>query len=398
VFALYACSGTVPHKPEDGKPVVAPDGESRLVDEPIVSGTFGATPPPEVLEEVPEPLPHVLPIGEPYPHIALLLPLQSPIFGAAADAVQQGFLAAASNKRLKLPIRVYSDFNEDSGGVVTAYRQALANGARAVVGPLTRNGVSALVAEKYIPVPTLALNIVEGEPARRLFFFGMAIETEARQVARLAIQQNLHQAIIVTVRSPLSQRLQAAFEEEWEGEGRGILREIEFGNDAGLFADIGDTTDTMVFIAAEADKARRIRPYLPSKAQVYASSQIFSGNDNTLTNYDLNGIRFVDMPWVLQPEHPEVITYVRANPPLPISSERLYALGIDSFRLVHLMLAGNLEASLPLDGVSGRIDLKDHVFYREALPARFIEGQARSLQAAEAPTVQMFPAQTVRQP
>ena len=397
MLALYACTGTVPHKPEEEKPAVPAVGGVQPTDELVGAETFGAAPPLEFLEEELEPLPHVLPIGEPFPHIALLLPLQSPIFGAAADAVQQGFLAAASYKRLKLPIRVYSDFNEDSS-VVAAYRQALANGARAVVGPLTRNGVSALMAEKYVPVPTLALNIVEGEPARRLFFLGMAIEAEARQAARIAIQQNLHQAIIVTVRSSLSQRLQAAFEEEWGGEGRGILREIEFGNDAGLFADIGDTSDTMVFIAADADKARRIRPYLPIKVQVYSTSQIFSGNDKTLINYDLNGIRFVDMPWVLQPEHPAVTIYARANPPLPIASERLYALGIDSFRLVHLMLAGTLQASLPLDGVSGRIKLKDHVFQREALPARFVEGQARPFETVEAPTVQMFPAQTVRQP
>ena len=396
LFALYACTGTVPHKPEDEKPPSATAGGEQPTDELIGTELFGVTPPADLFEEELEPEPHVLPIGEPYPHIALLLPLKSPNFGAAADAVQQGFLAAASYKRLMLPIRVYSDFDEDDS-VVGAYRQAIANGARAVVGPLTRSGVSALAAEKYVPVPTLALNISDGEHARRFYFFGMAIEEEARQVARLAIQQGLHQAIIVTVRSALSQRLQAAFEEEWSGAGRGILREIEFDNDIGLFADIGNTTDTMVFIAADADKARRIRPYLPSKVPVYASSQIFAGNEKTLTNYDLNGIRFVDMPWLLQPEHPAVMIYARANPPLPIASERLYALGIDSFRLVQMMLDGDV-AALPLDGVSGRIKLNGHVFQREALAARFIEGQARPFEAVGAPTVQMFPERTVNQP
>src|SRR5664279_3732637 len=41
------------------------------------------------------------------PHIALLLPLNSPIFAKAADAVQQGFLSAAGKEVNGLPVRVY---------------------------------------------------------------------------------------------------------------------------------------------------------------------------------------------------------------------------------------------------------------------------------------------------
>ena len=103
-----------------------------------------------------------------------MLPVQSDVFGPAADAVRQGFFAAAKySKRQILPVRVYSDFDENAS-VVAAYRQAIANGAVAVAGPLTRNGVSALAARQNIPVPTLALNIVDGQFAPQLYFFGMA--------------------------------------------------------------------------------------------------------------------------------------------------------------------------------------------------------------------------------
>ena len=85
------------------------------------------------------------------PHIALLLPLNSPSLGPSAKSVAQGFQAAASVQTSDLPIRVYSDFNESSS-VVTAYRSAIANGAVAVVGPLTRDGIHQLVEEKNIPV------------------------------------------------------------------------------------------------------------------------------------------------------------------------------------------------------------------------------------------------------
>ncbi len=394
VFALYACSTTVPHQPqvEKAEPVAAVPEATQAGEPPIVDVLIGTE---ELLPEIEEP--EVLPSGEPVPHIALLLPLQSPIFGAAADAVQQGFLAAASHDRLMLPIRIYNEFDENES-VIATYRQAIADGARAVVGPLTRNGVAALAERRNIPVPTLALNIVDGEHAPNLYFFGMAIEEEARQVARLAKKQGLHQAIIVTVNTQLSQRLQAAFEEEWSGEGYGILREVEFNNDIHMFADIGDTTDTMVFLSADTAKARLIRPYLPVKVPVYSSSQIFSGNEKTLTNYDLNGIRFVDMPWLLQPEDPAIMAYPRITPSLPIDRERLYALGIDSFRLVQMLLADKLAYELPLDGVSGRIRIDGQTFRREAMPAKFVEGVAQPSGASIAPSVLMFPQQTVEQP
>lgn len=306
-------------------------------------------------------------------------------------------MAAAKLERHTLPIRAYSDFDENTS-VVAVYRQAIAGGARAVVGPLTRSGVSALAAEQNIPVPTLTLNIVEGKPAQQLYFFGMPTETEARQIAQLAKRQGLRQAIIITSRAQWTKRLQSALEEEWLASGGGILREIEFNNTSSEFLDITEVPGTAIFLAVDAKTARFIRPYLPNKLPAYATSQIFTGNDNTLTNYDLNGIRFVDMPWLLQPDHAAVMTYPRASPSLPIDRERLYALGIDAFRLTRVLLSRNPNAALPLDGVTGDIHLRDHVFQRAAISAVFQEGRSQLAGANSAPAIQMFPNQTVVSP
>ena len=322
-------------------------------------------------------------IATPAPHIALLLPLKSAIFGTAADALRQGFLAAAEQEMSRpgrLPVRVYSCFDE-SREIVALYRQAIASGARAVVGPLTRSGVGALSATEEISVPTIALNVVEGSSADQLYFFGMALEEEARQIAQLVRRQGLHRAIVITTRVQLDQRLQFAFEEEWQSLGGTILQEIEFKKDPTLFADIAEMPDTAVFLAADAGNARLIRPYLPNKLPIYATSQVFVGNSDTLINYDLNGIRFVDMPWLLQAEHQAVMIYPRPVTPLSVVNERLYALGIDAFRLIQLLLAGKIEAALPLDGVSGQIELYDHTFQRTAVPAMFSQGLALPRQA-----------------
>lgn len=330
------------------------------------------------------------------PHIALLLPTKSTAFGTSADAVQQGFMAAAKLEKQSIPIRIYNDFDEDSS-VIAAYRQAIANGAVAVAGPLTRSGVLALAALKSFPVPTLSLNVVDNIPETNLYFFGMAIETEARQIAQIIKQKGLHQAIIITTRASLSKRLQAAFEDEWNSTGGQILRELEYNDDATIFEDIADTTDTAIFLATDADKARLLRPYLTNKLPIYATSRVFVGNDGTLINFDLSDIHFVDMPWLLQVDHPAVMTYPHANPPLSIDNERLYALGIDAFRLTQLLLTDKVANALPLDGVSGQIQLRGHTFQHTAIAAVFVQGRAQ-LNDALAPRHSDFPDASLKKP
>lgn len=322
--------------------------------------------------------PPLPPDEPPAPHIALLLPLKSSAFAPAADAVRQGFLAAAGlevTDPRSLPVRVYGCFDEGKD-IVSLYRQALASGARAVVGPLTRDGVAALAAEPLLPVPTLALNVVERAASPQLYFFGMAIEAEARQAAQLA-SRNVHQAIVVSAHTHLARRLQFAFEEAWLATGGTILREIEFKGDPSVFADVAEQPDTMVFLAADAATARLVRPYLPIRLPIYATSQIFVGNAETLINYDLDGIRFVDMPWLLQADHPAVMSYPRAVPPLSADNERFYALGVDAYRLARLLQEGGVLDALPLDGVSGLIELDGRTFQRNAIPAVFAQGMAQ---------------------
>lgn len=392
LFALYACTPTLPHKPREEKPA-APvvDVEKPAPVTAVIEMPAPVTVTPEIVQPI------VVGGEGSVPHIALLLPLQSANYGTAAGAVQQGFLAAANLDRLALPVRAYGNF-EENNSVVSVYRQAIANGALAVVGPLTRSGVAALAESQNIPVPTLSLNVVETPPPQNMYFFGMALEAEARQIAQLAKQQELHQAIIVTTREQLSKRLLLAFEDEWNATGGTILREMEFVDTSTIFADITDIPGTMVFIAADANKARLIRPYLSNKLPIYATSRVFVGNIDTLLNYDLNEVRFVDMPWLLQADHPAVMIYPRANPPLSVDNERLYALGIDAYRLVQLMLANKLARALPLDGVSGQIRLNGHTFQRIATPSVFIQGQAQLTSAPVVPAIQMFPEQPVGNP
>jgi len=341
-----------------------------------VSGLAYATDaaPPAALKVVPPPAEKKLPppAEKVTPHIALLLPLKSTIFANAADAVRQGFLAAAASQPQTLPVRVYECADENAE-ISALYQQAVAAGARAVAGPLTRNGVAVLASYSGISVPTLALNLAEGSGSDKLYFFGLTAEMEAHQVAQLAASTGLHSANIVSSGTPLSKRLSQAFAAEWKKHG-GVSREILYQDDPAVFADLPATAGAMVFLAADAETAHVIRPFLNNALPVYATSHVFNGNADTLTNFDLNDVRFIDMPWLLQPDHPAVMIYPRATPPLEPEQDRLYALGIDAFRLLQIMLDNHYRTALPLDGVTGRIQLRGQQFQREAIPAQFKHG------------------------
>jgi outer membrane PBP1 activator LpoA protein len=337
-----------------------------------------------------EPLP--ISADKPAPYIALLLPLNSPSLGTAAEAVHQGILAAAGLQNQGLPLHVYSDYDE-AQGVVAAYQRAIADGAVAVIGPLTRNAIHQLADSRNIPIPTLALNIVEGQAPPQLYFFGMAIEAEARQIALLARQQGKKQAYVITSHKPLAQRLQFAFEEQWTASGGTIAREIEYSGDTMVFADIAAMPDSMAFFATDIEDTRTIRPFLPNNLTTYATSQLFAGNRDALLNFDLQDVHFVDMPWLLHADQPAVMAYPRPNPPLAIDNERLYALGIDAYRLVTIVLAKQMASALPLFGVTGLIRLNDHTFNREGLPALFVQGHGQSADTPVAQTDPLFPNQ-----
>jgi outer membrane PBP1 activator LpoA protein len=319
------------------------------------------------------PISPVQPATPTVPHIALLLPLNSPIFAKAADAVQQGFLAAASKEVNGLPVRVYP-CKDEATEIVAVYQQAIREGAVAVAGPITRNGVAALAANPSIITPTLALNMVDDSRTDHLYFFGLPAEAEARQSAQRATAAGLLSATIVSTNTPLSKRLAQAFATEWQRDGGIIQAEIVYTGDPTPLKELPLDPGNSVFLAAEADQARLLRPYIDATLPVYATSQVFAGNTRTLTNYDVADVRFVDMPWMLQPDHPAVMIYPRSATPLPPDMDRLYALGIDAYRLLQVIFEHHESRSLPLDGVTGKISLTAHTFQREAIPAIMKQG------------------------
>ena len=311
-------------------------------------------------------------------HVALILPTSSPALGRVAEAVRQGFSAAAEiSGKDGPPVDVIAVENEGPA-LLEACRAAQAAGALLIVGGMTRDGATTLAKSDCTRQPVLALNEPQAAAVdlpSNLYTGSLSLENEARQVALMAVADGMHGAIIITSGSPLAKRVQDAFEREWSRDAGALVARITFtGNadDAPLIRDkLAGVNADMVFLALDQPEARMVRPYVSAMLPIYATSMSVNPRAETVVNVDLQGVRYVEMPWFVQPDHPAVMVYP-APRGMPIEEERLYAFGIDAYRISIQLLKGDKRA--PIDGVTGKLTLEPPAQYARTLTPAEVDG------------------------
>jgi outer membrane PBP1 activator LpoA protein len=365
--AAFSCATQRPATPPD-RPAI------RMPVEPPAAKPAPVEPAPPIVIPAPEPPPAA---SKPAPTaVTLVLPLDAPDFRPAAEAVNMGFLAAMAADGRKLDVVVRrSDASDDS--VLAQYQAAVDAGTRLVVGPMTRSGVTALVRNGKIAVPTLALNQPDGGGPLppTLYVFGLAVDAEARQVARQAWADSMRTAALVGTATPLSQRSREAFADEWLLLGGRVTDVVELRAGADpvqVRESIDRNPPQFVFLAESGERARILRPYLGGQMPVYATSQVNTTAD-PMKNLDMNGVRFADMPWIVRPEDPDMARFPRPQG-LDGDLARFYALGIDAYRIAERLLDGSRVFDFP--GVTGRIVVQGGgVVQREPVAATFRDGR-----------------------
>ena len=332
--------------------------------------------------------------GQPPERLALLLPLTGKLANAA-EAIRDGVLAAyydspAASTQPELQIYDSGETPEDA---VAAYQQAVADGAEFVIGPLRKEAVQALANQPQLAVPLLALNQIEDQTLFNpsLYQFGLAPEDEARAVARLAWHEGFTRSIALLPNTEWGERVYAAFAAEWQQLGGVILEEERYDasrTDHGkilsgvlnldsskarqqqLSRHLGRKLEfeprrrqdvDFVFLIASSRQARLIRPqlrfYRASSLPVYTTSKVYSGTPDAGKDADMNGIIFCDMPWTLESGGNWEHLRRNINTSWPTNASRygrLYALGIDAYRLTPY-LGSNMFAAY--HGVTGNLSL-----------------------------------------
>lgn len=307
------------------------------------------------------------------PVMAVVLPLGSATFGRAAEALQSGFLAAAGAADAKPLVIAHGD-----GDVLDAFAKAKAAGARVIVGPLVRDDVKAVAGVALELPPTLALNQLDEDMTLpdTMYTLSLTIDGEARQLARRAREGGAMTVAVIANDSPLQKRFASAFNAEWILAGGDAPVMFRFDRSPEMLAllrrELARTRFDAALLAVDGGEAALAKSYVKS-IPTYTSSQVNERRPKEVMR-DLDGVVFVDIPWLVDPEAAGVAGLKR--PVFPNTTlDRLYALGIDAFRVAQALANGPPDR-LEMDGATGRLSLDaNRQFVREGRLLQFRAGE-----------------------
>jgi outer membrane PBP1 activator LpoA protein len=298
--------------------------------------------------------------------IALVLPLESALYGRAAAAVKSGFLAAAEAIGSAPQVKVIGH-GED--GVLPAVAAAVDAGARLIVGPLTRDDLKTVLALAPARPRMLALNQPDdGSPLPpETYALALSIESDAALLARRAREDGIRTIATVASDAPLQRRFRAAFASAWERGGGRIAGDYRFDTRTEVLVLMrrelaARGAEATLLCVAPGDAALAKSFVVPGP--VYAVSQITDGLPAEMLR-DLEGVRYVEIPWLAEPEDPAFVRLPRTSMGDPVL-DRLYALGLDAFVIAELLSTSDPPARIELDGATGHLSLTpSRTFARE---------------------------------
>lgn len=354
--------------------------------------------------------------SEPLTKIALLLPQEGSL-ASVAKALRDGFMAAhfqAEQAGQKPPsIQVFDSSRINN--VDEFYRQAKAAGVQLVVGPLEKPLVKQLASRPSLPITTLALNYsdsnTDGPP--QLFQFGLAAEDEAREVARRAWADGKRSAVAMVPKGEWGDRVLDAFRQSWQAKGgkliaaehvdqpvalaQQIAELFQLRNSEGRAQRLQSTTGAAVaaqpsrrqdidfmFLAATPQQAQQIKPTMvfqyAGDVPVYATSHLFTNSNDQAQYADLNGVMFCETPWLLNAEDPLRAQVISQWPQAAGPLGRLYAMGVDAWRLAPRLDQLKALSDSRIEGLSGSLSLNPSRRVERQLPwAKFVDGKIQRL-------------------
>jgi uncharacterized protein len=321
--------------------------------------------------------------------VGLLLPLTGGYAGPAG-LIRDGFQAAVAQLPVNLrpDVRIY-----DTGtlSVAAALQNASTDGVGFIVGPLTREEI--LQATQLPPggVPMLLLNYLGADNAGNssLYQFALSPEDEARQIARAAMAAGQMRALVFASADDWGNRVNTAFSEELTRAGGSVIamgsfdparndfsamikQALRIDESATRYRRINQIVggelkfesrrradiDLILIAGRQALALRQIRPQLrffgAGDIPTYMTSDGY--DDNPTANRDLDGMRFPDMPWILEGSGP--VAAVRSATEASWSARgqrqsRLFAFGYDAGALATALR--NRQSNWPISGLTGRL-------------------------------------------
>ena len=306
-----------------------------------------------------------------------------------------------------------------------------------VLGPLVKEQIMKLTAVLPTDKILLALNRVELQPkkpnsvqltqlvesdltAPEHYYFALAPEDEAQQLALHIHQKQLVRPIIFAADNPTTQRMAEAFITKWQETPNAIqpdltiftdskdmrirvsqmldvtqskqrIKQIEALSDVEVFGVERNRRDIdAIVLFANPEQAKLLNPIIEASLSpfarrslsVFASSRSYSLDLNSNSLRDLRNLTFTDMPWML-PDHR---WQDLANQTIQLWPEkqdtllRLFAMGFDVYSLLPNLRRLKTLPQLVSHGLTGEINVdSEGVLYRRLLLAQVAQDRVKLL-------------------
>ena len=349
--------------------------------------------------------------------IAVILPFGGKL-SATANIIRDGIIAshfAAQNDNSSTPTLVF--FNSaGTSSIESLYQSAVDGGAELIIGPLSKENVRSLQNLDVLPVDTLALNRsdLEIKSPEKLYQFGLNPEDEVIQVANRAWEDGHVNAAILFPENEYGYRIAEKFETVWNKRNGNLVASTAYSPKGNYKQAIKsmlkieqsesrahslsritgmqmefhprrrDDVD-FIFIVASPIQARQLKPTLlhadAKDLSVYSTSSAYDHEgDKNGKNDDINGLLFCDIPWILLDDD-EIKTLSRPVwPNMSTRASRLFALGVDAYRLQGRLAILQAAPETRVHGATGSLsmDAQGHV-KRELVWAEIKNGRLKEL-------------------
>ena len=377
--------------------------------------------------------------------IAVLLPLTGRLANQGL-AIKEGILAAylgnlqAAELHQDNPSKVEESVNTitqvnrqqyreirffDSAFKTAPQLNSLVNDFDVILGPLVKEKITELTAILPTDKILLALNRVQlnkAEPsigvsnkveesnltAPEHYYFSLAPEDEAHQLALYIQQQKLIRPIIFAADNPITQRMADAFIDKWQQSSNAIqpdltiftdnkdmrvrvsqmldvaqsklrIKQMEILSDVEVFGVERNRRDIdAIVLFANPEQTQLLNPIIEASLSpfarkslsVFASSRSYSQDLNSNNLRDLRNLTFTDMPWMM-PSHDwqnlaEQITQLW--PQRQDTLLRLFAMGFDAYNLLPKLRRLKALPEAVSQGLTGSLNVDHQGVLHRRLP------------------------------
>lgn len=287
--------------------------------------------------------------------VGLILPMsgEGQILG---KTILSGFNDAKGNS--SIPVKIFDSSTTPISEIIAQAKQA---GINALVGPLLKQNVDAIVANPAVVqgMDVLTLNTTPNAQAiNQLCYYGLSPEDEAESAATKMWNDGVRNPVVAMPQNELGQRVGNAFNVRWQKltSMDANIRYYNLAADVPYFFQENGADANALYVVANPDELAEIKGYLTNNnaanVKIYASSRSNAATNSADYAAQMNGVQFSDIPFFKESSGTQY-KKVAGSTGGEYQLMRLYAMGSDAWLLINHFNELRQVPGYRLNGLTG---------------------------------------------